>query len=292
VAFYSQLSGGSSSEGLFIGTAGSVQAIALRSTTAPGGGIYSILSNNSISPLLNGSGQVAFIAGLSGSTSTQGIFVGTPGSLQSIARNNTAAPAGGNFLGFNSAVLNGSGQVAFRANLTSSTSNEGLFIGTAGSVQTVALVGTLAPAGGRFDGFFDSPVLNGSGQVAFRSALTGGTSTQGLFAGTPGSLQAIVLQGQVIDCRTVNAITFASGSGGQDGQGVSFNDSGLLVYGLSFTDGASGIYTTQLAPVPEPTTVLGVSVAGLALAGLVRRRRMIPLTNNGLTDVKKDRDQA
>ena len=73
-----------------------------------------------------------------------------------------------------------------------------------------------------------------------------------------------------VDLRTVggpirftNLGTFGA-TGGEDGRAISFNDDGLLVYQLNFTDGSSGIFTTQLTPVPEPTTVL--LAAGLLLA--------------------------
>src|SRR5262245_41173561 len=68
---------------------------------------------------------------------------------------------------------------------------------------TVALSGTPAPAGGNYahpfptgsGAGFQIPVVNDTGRVYFFSNLTGGSSTAGLFAGTPGSIQVIALQG-------------------------------------------------------------------------------------------------
>ena len=68
----------------------------------------------------------------------------------------------------------------------------------------VALSGNPAPAGGNYYNsnpdapnttFTNVPVLNQSGQVAFTAYLAGGSSTEGLFAGAPGSLQPVALQG-------------------------------------------------------------------------------------------------
>ena len=39
--------------------------------------------------------------------------------------------------------------------------------------------------------------MNSAGKVAFSALLTGGTATSGVFAGTPGALQTVVLAGDV-----------------------------------------------------------------------------------------------
>ena len=268
----------SSGQGIFVGPAGSLQTVALSNTAAPAGGNYTTFRD----PVLNGSGQVAFVADLSGGSSTSGLFAGSAGSVQAVALSGTAAPGGGKYGAFPSegpVVLNRSGQVAFYANLTGGASDRGIFAGPTGSVQAVALRGAAAPAGGNYNTFGTTLALNGLGQVAFLANLAGGTSAQGLFAWSAGQVSAVVIQGQVIDVdpgvgvdnRTVSGIGLLTGSGGEDGWGMSFNDSGLLAYNLSFTDGSSGIFTTQVAPVPEPAGVL--LAAGLGLLAARARRR-------------------
>ncbi|CAN5187007.1 hypothetical protein BH11PLA2_BH11PLA2_50410 [soil metagenome] len=333
VGFFANLTGGTSTRGIFAGTPGSLTTAALQGTAAPAGGNYSLIN----APVLNASGQVAFLATLTGGLSTQGIFAGTPSAVAAIALQGTAAPAGGNYSSIIfPPVLNASGQVAFQADLTGGSSINGIFAGTPGAVAAIALQGTASPAGGNYSSFQTPPVLNASGQVAFFASMTGGTSTGGIFAGTPGAVAAIALvgtaapaggnylsfnpftsnaSGQVaftatlngtgvttandnglyvgtagslvnivregdiidvdpssgVDNRTISAISFTTGSGGQDGLGMSLNDSGQVVYRLTFTDGSSGIFTSQVTPVPEPSLVLGV--AGLSLlAGRGRKR--------------------
>ncbi len=279
VAFRANLNGVSPDSGLFVGSPGSMQAAALQGNPAPSGGNYGSFMGTA-TPTLNGSGQIAFIVGLTGGSSTSGLFVGAPGSIQTAALLGNAAPSGGNYSTFSGTVLNGSGQMAFIANLTGGSSSEGLFVGTLGSFQAAALKGSVAPAGGNYTSFSSNPVLNGTGQVAFTANLAGGLSTQGLFAGSVGRLVKVVLVGDVVnvasgggfDERLVSSISFLAGSGGQDGKGMPFNSSGLLCYELFFSDGSSGIFTSQIAPVPEPTLPLLM----VGLSGLLVYRRLMP----------------
>lgn len=191
VAFTANLTGGSSTAGVFAGAPGSMQAVALQGTAAPAGGNYSSFSGSHV---LNGAGQVAFFANLTGGSSTTGVFEGAPGSIQAVALKGAAAPAGGNYLGFGVPVLNGTEQVAFGASTTGGSSTAGVFVGAPGFMQAAALQAAAAPAGGNYS-TFTNPVLNGAGQVAFLANLSGGSSTQGVFIGAPGSVQAAALVG-------------------------------------------------------------------------------------------------
>src|SRR5262249_14644968 len=185
-----------------------------------------------------------------------------------------------------SPVLNNAGQLAFHGDTSvTGVPAQGVFTGLPGGLQAVAQSGTPAPAGGTFDRF-NSPVLNSSGQVAFtaflRTGVDGVTSDNdfGLYAGSPTGVVKIVREGDqvVVDGvpRTVAnlGIVFGLPVPGTDDsfRGLSFSDGGLLVYELKFTDGSSGIFTSQFTPVPEPATVLGVAAGALGLGWLVRRR--------------------
>ncbi len=283
-AFPAFLTGGPATSGMFVGAPGTIQAAAFQGVAAPGGGgNYSGFHN----PTLNATGQLAFFAFLTGGPSGHGLFAGGPGSVQAVALLNTPAPAGGNYTGvLNSGMspaINGSGQVAFVANLTGGSSTGGVFVGAPGSIQPAALAGTTAPSGLTFTSF-SVPELNGAGQLAFIASLSGaGVTTANdfaLFAGPVGGLVQVVREGDQIDVdpgpsldlRTVanNGIGFAGTvSGGQDGFGVAFSDSGILAVNLTFTDGSSGVFVTSTASVPEPTALALVAAAAGA-AGIVR----------------------
>ena len=72
----------------------------------------------------------------------------------------------------------------------SNSSNTGTPAGTGTSTGS----GSTASAGGTYN-FFSGVNINGSGQVTYIAGLTGGSSTQGIFDGLAGSVQAVALQG-------------------------------------------------------------------------------------------------
>jgi hypothetical protein len=119
--------------------------------------------------------------------------------------------------------------------------------------------------------------------VVFRSVLADGSI--GLYGGFPNSLAKVVRTGDEINVgteedpllKTISNITLpnatSTSSGGGDGRTSLFNDSGILLYNLSFTDGSSGVFTSDLSVVPEPATCGLAAFAGLTVCGWVRRRR-------------------
>jgi hypothetical protein len=291
VAFQSVLSTGMSAN--FVGTPGAIQTAALEGTLAPGGGNYGLLNV----PTVNSSGQVAFRAGLTGPGAANGIFAGAPGSVQAVARQLQLAPGGGAFSDFNNPSINSSGEVAFIASLTGGPSTQGIYVGAPGAIQAAALQGSAAPGGGTFSSFSSQYVaINSSGQLAF----IGTTTVRGLYAGSPGSLSRVVAEGQLVDVDpgpgsvfrqvAINGLEFITQSSGDDGKGLSFTDTGFITFRLTFTDGTSGVFITQIAPVPEPGCVGLVSICGLIAVGWASRRTVrcrLPITRLGANIPKK-----
>lgn len=163
---------------------------------------------------INASGQVAFMSRLRGPdvvpSKDQSLWVGVPGSLALVAREEFPAPGTSTNFGlrsplwsyfFNSFVFTDSGAVAFWAPLLSGPSDAGIWFGPPGALNAVALTGDTAP--GTADGvkfaFLGRPAANASGQVAFTARLagTGVTSAndQGLWIGVPGSLSLVTRSG-------------------------------------------------------------------------------------------------
>jgi len=182
------------------------QAIILSGQAAPGApGRF--FSTGLRSPSVNSAGRVVFGAWMSGLTSNdEGIWTGLPGGLQLAAREGAAAPGAGAgvlFAGsFGFPVINASGQLAFKANLSgagvNATNGTGVWTGAAGGLVMAARAGNQAPglpAGVNFGISFTEPFLNDAGQISFRAKLVGtgidASNDWGIFAGAPGALQFV-----------------------------------------------------------------------------------------------------
>jgi hypothetical protein len=279
-------------QGIFAGAPGSAQTVMLSGTAAPTTG--ETYGNPSTTYSYNTAGQVGFQAALTGGASSQGVFVGSPGNVLPVVLNNTLAAggSGGLYNALSSVNVNSAGRLAFSASLNGGTATSGLFVGTPTSVTAVALVGGTSPDGSTYTVFNSTLLQNGVGQVAFLATVTGagitaGTNDGALFAGTPGNLVDVVYKGETIDlgansggsefrtvADSVSSIGLLVNAGGQDGKGDAFSDSGEIAYKLTFTDGSSGIFESNVNSVPEPAS-LGLLAAGAGL--LIRRNRRKPL---------------
>ena len=97
-------------------------------------------------------------------------------------------------------VINNSGQIAFFGHLPTPTvfnaRESSLYMGTIGSAMPVATIGQTAPGTQAVYSQMDlsSPLLNDSGQIAYRAILSDGNT--GLFAGSPNAPTAIAIAGQ------------------------------------------------------------------------------------------------
>ncbi len=154
--------------GIYLGSGEALIQIASAGQAAQGGGDYSSFSSN---VALNDSGQVAFRASLTGTS--EGIFRGTGVSTTQIARRGQLAPGNnGWFDSFGALVLNDSGQTAFRATLTGTPDDAGIFIGNGGAVTQIARKGQAAPNGnGTLTNISTNSFgLNNSGQAAFSAS--------------------------------------------------------------------------------------------------------------------------
>ena len=257
---------------------GRTDTIALtgQSATGAGSGTFSFFSI----PELNDAGQTAFRASIVGGSSTDGIYRSSSGSaLTAVALLGQTAPGagGGTFSGLLSPVLNEAGQIAFQAIITGGTSTRGNYRSSSGNTLTaIALLGQSATgAGGGTFSSLGNPVLNDAGQTAFRAAITGGTSTSGIYRSSGGALTAIALQGQ--SATGAGAGTFS------DFSHLEMNNAGQTAFEANITGGSSssGIYRSsggaltaialqgQSAPGAGAGTFAGLGTPSLNDAGLI-----------------------
>ena len=122
--------------GVFLGDGEKVIAIALSGQAAPRGGNYFL--GTFAQNVLNNRGEVGFNVGLSGGSSTSGIFRGDGVHTTTIALQGDPAPGtnGATFAAFNNMKMLDDGRMAFEATLTfgvgdtTPTNNSGIWVGT------------------------------------------------------------------------------------------------------------------------------------------------------------------
>jgi hypothetical protein len=170
VAFSAKVSGGNAPGGIFLAQAGRIRTVVALGEPTPLGGTFQALRLNSI----NGFGDVAFTATISGGSAGEGIFVASSGFIKKIVAVGDETLVGGVFApGFGSVRLNQMGQLAFSAGVTSRIGqrerDRGIFLISEGMIQKVALGSERSPRGEEFGDvtLLGGPVLNNQGEVAF-----------------------------------------------------------------------------------------------------------------------------
>jgi hypothetical protein len=222
VAFTGSVTGGdvtgiSNDSGLFTGTPGSLTLVAREGASAPGAGgtapVFSVFYDKRI----NASGQVGFAVDLAngvGGSLDRAFYVWSPtggGTLELAAQEETVAPGTSPTIKFllmdDQPGFNDAGQVAFRSSLTSDvpgeitvTNNYGIWAGEPGSVQLIARSGNASPiAGLQFRTPYGNPRINGSGQVAFFTVVSGpgvGMTNDNVFwLTTPEGTEVVIREG-------------------------------------------------------------------------------------------------
>jgi hypothetical protein len=195
----------SRTETVWSGSAGSLQLVAREGDVAPGTSVA--FQSFHDDPHINGAGQLLVHGRLEGPVDQgDGLWVGTPGNLQLLARTGVALPglttAIDDIDPFSLAFGDG-GHAAF---LGSDANADGaLWAGKPGELKLVAKAGmaipagTGLPAGTVFSGAFlsptDTPTINASGQVGFQISLESPTTfRRSIWVGAPGALQLLVYE--------------------------------------------------------------------------------------------------
>ena len=137
VAVLASLTNGASRRGLFVGDGTDTGAIALQGQPAPKGGTYGGEDPFLGAIRLNDRGEVAFVARLTGDSSSKGVFRGNGDRTTTIALAGSPAPGTtGTFQSFDDIKLATDGRVAFVASLQTgvggvdASNNRGIWIGT------------------------------------------------------------------------------------------------------------------------------------------------------------------
>ena len=254
---------------IWVGRPGSFQLLAQTDSAAPGTPEGVTFLDFGPRHSLNAAGKVAFLGRLVGGDVTpvnnQGIWVGSPGAIQLVARTGTPAPGteeGVVFADFGLLLrtpvplLDGAGQVGFRATLSGpgvdDSNDEGFWSGTPGSVKLIARKGMVAPGTQKLFASLDSDLsMNSMGQVAFLASLRTIESPSPfgpfLWGGSPGSLEPLFAEDQAVDLgngksgilRSQFAFPFNGTAAG--GEASIISDSGEVVFVGSISNPNTGV---------------------------------------------------
>jgi hypothetical protein len=203
--------------GIWSEGSGSLSLVARGLSSAPdtGDGVFGFIS----SPLINGTGQIAFsgnlMQGTGGVTGADdlGIWSEGSGSLSLVVREGSAAPGTAGGVVFSDSLgpslLNDAGQIAFVGGLAgtdvTAANDVGIWSEGSGSLSLIAREGSTAPgtAGGRYSVLVGDLAFNDAGQTAFNGALLVGSgdvtsaNDHGIWSEGSGSLSLIARRGSI-----------------------------------------------------------------------------------------------
>jgi hypothetical protein len=283
------------------GNGGNTLVAQPRVTSAPGfggGATYTGFYGSPSAHASSSTGAVAFEASVSGgdavSGSNSGIFAGTPGAVQLVARTGAAAPGATGtapmYLEFTDQRINAGGQVAFATSLTGAGTNQrAIYVWSPGGAPAAlaAQIGTPLPgisATTTLINLDQTIGFNDAGQVAFQGQISGTEAGFGIWAGAPGEVKLIARTGTPTSIggtvflgpdagpriNLAGQVAFGSSIGGA---GVSAaNDRVLLVAGGG---GASPVARTGTM---APGTSGGVTFSQLGLVEAINGRGQVAFT--------------
>jgi hypothetical protein len=212
-------------EGLLFGFPGTVELLGEEGMPAPG---TDTAFSSSFDSLVNKNGTPAFSYRLEDDSFAS--FIGRPGAIALVARSNQPAPGlasgvtfvfPGSLGGFNDA-----GAIVTVASVEgpgiTSDNDEGIWMGSVGTIRRVLAEGDPAPGAGTgvvFGNFFDAHSadlrLNNAGQIVFANRLAG-AGLPGLddsvYAGTPSTLQLVARNGMSASGHTFLGLVDARGT--------------------------------------------------------------------------------
>ncbi len=269
----------------------SLTGVAFEGGQAPGAAAGVVYSNLGGRVSVNTEDQVIFSSALDGpgvdASNNIGWYLYDASTTSPIARLGDQAPGaapGVVFSEFTSiASLSDLGQAAFRTELSGPGVDAGndnaIILADPDMMVQIIREGDQAPDAGPgvLISRLSDPVINKAGQAAFFSTLTGAgvddSNDSALYAvDKSGRLSQIVRTGQAIDINDdpmIEELKVISDIDQLTSQ--SQNETGQIVFAVSFTDRTRGVLISDLATVPEPGSLALLLAAGVG--ALARRRR-------------------
>jgi hypothetical protein len=289
-------------EGLWSETSAGLQLVARKGLQAPGLEVGMVFNGGTLldtffPPAVNDSGDLAFLARAISNSGTSGRVSGIwgkqhDGLLELVVRTGELVPAISEeavYTSFGIPSISATGEIAFAARMSGDqidpTNSQGIWrTRENGGLELLARTGDLAPGAGegmRFGSISTSLVVNEEGRTAF-SAVLAETGQQGIWAeDRAGNVRLVVREGEVLevepgDFRTIESISSTLSSSVGNSRRGGFNRAGEFGFAARFTDGSQGVFVSNRATVPEPSTIVTLLVA-MSFWKLRRRWYLRPL---------------
>jgi hypothetical protein len=250
--FRSDVVGGSTGSGIFVGTS---SAVALAGDPSPSGGSYLYLDM----PGANAAGKVAFGASLAGAAVNSGVFVDAGSGAAALVLSGDLGPGGETFATFHLPQVSATGDVMFMAGWDDGVSG-GIYVQDAGGIRAVAATGQPLPEtnGGSIDSLGGPAHYSDAGSVAFGAALVGGSVAGGVFvADASGALRLVARSG--------DPVPGAPGQSFASFGVAASNAAGQVAFAATTSSGAHGVFLAS----PLPAQVPSLSPLGLAALALL-----------------------
>jgi hypothetical protein len=174
--------------GLYLFSKGVISSLAVAGDPAPGGGTFTVVSQQAI----NQSDQVVFTAYLS--TGGSGVYLASGGTITKIIATGDTFPDGGVFSFPVGPSINDAGQIAFGGVSNGSSNDDGLFLFSGGQLKVVVPISAVLPNGSNLS-FATGASLNNAGQIAF-TAFTDSPNGTGVFLLSGGKVTQAALTGE------------------------------------------------------------------------------------------------
>jgi len=252
VSFYARLRGpgvpNSENQGLWSEGSGTLALVFRAGDAAPGteAGVVFSFAFGGAPLVMNDIGQTAFFSRLTGagvdSTNDVGLWSEGSGILALVVREGDAAPGTGPGIVFSNlssvapVAFNDAGHIAFHSQITGagvdSSNNNGIWSAGNGSLELVVRSGDSAPgleSDTVFSSFFENPLLNEMGQIAFAGSISGsdvtGLNNSGIWSEGSGTLALVAREGDDAP-GTSSGVVF----GNFDSRFLLFNDTGQTAF--------------------------------------------------------------
>jgi len=200
--------------------------------------------------VIDANGTVAFVASLD--AGGEAILSGTGGPLT------TVVDISGPFNDFRTGIgINSAGTVSFVADVD--TGGRGVFIVDDGALTTI-----VDPSDDTYSFISGRTSINADELVVFGADLASGEG--GLFLAGDGVIDTIILEGEILDGKTVERISTLNHQ--------AINDRGEVAFWVTFTDGSNGVYVAFI-PIPPAVWLFG---SALGLLGWMKRKTAHTIT--------------